>query len=246
MAKVTTRSELADHALRALGAPVIEINVDQDQIEDRIDDAIQYYQEYHVDAVLRNYRKHQLTQADIDSSTIDTPDSVLNVMRILDFGNSNINLEFNVEYQMRLHDIMTWGASGNIQLYDQRMQHLSLIDNRINGNELIRFSRHMNKLHIDEGFDGLAVGDWVVFETVETIDPTGYSDVYNDMFLKRYVTALIKRQWGANMSKFEGMQLPGGVTMNGLEIYNQANEEIMKIEEEMILNWSEPDNFLMG
>lgn len=246
MAKVTSRVELADHALRALGAPVLEINVDPDQVEDRIDDAIQYYQEYHADAVIRNYRKHQLSATDITNSYIDTPDSVLSVTRVLDFGNSNINLEFNVEYQMRLHDIMTWGASGNLQLYDQRMQHLNMIDHRINSAELLRFNRHMNRLHVDEGFGGLEAGDYIVIETIESIDPTQFSDVYNDMFLKRYVTALIKRQWGANMSKFEGMQLPGGVTMNGLEIYNQANEEIMKIEEEMILNWSEPDTFLMG
>jgi hypothetical protein len=246
MAIVTSRLELADHALRALGAPVIEINVDPDQVEDRIDDAIQYYQEYHADAVIRTYRKHQLVQADIDNSAIDVPNSVVNIIKVLDFGNKNINLEFNVEYQMRLHDIMTWGASANLQLYEQRMQHLNMIDHRLNSQELLRFNRHMNKLFVDEGFGSLEVGDWIVIECYETVDPNTYTDVYNDHYLKKYLTQLIKRQWGANMSKFEGMQLPGGVTMNGLEIYNQANEEIVKLEEEMMLNWQLPDEFLMG
>ncbi len=248
MAKVTNRPELIDHCLRALGAPVIEINVDQDQVEDRIDDALQYYQEYHDDAILRMYYKHKLTADDITNSYVTIPNSITSVTKLLDFGSGSVEKFFDVEYNMRLQDMYAFNTMGrsNIQDYAARTQHLALLDNIINSTELLRFNRHMNRLHIDEGFGDLQVDDYIVIEGYEIVDPATYTDVYNDMFLKRYCTALIKRQWGQNMSKFEGMQLPGGVTMNGLEILNQANDEIMKLEEDMQLAWQMPDDFLMG
>jgi len=269
MAKVTTRKELKEHALRALGAPVIEINIDDDQLDDRVDDALQYYQEFHSDAIVRTYLKHQLTQADIDNSYIAIPDDITSVLSVLDFGSSASNVEHNVEYQMRVSDMWTWGASSSLQLYDARKSHLALIDHRLNGKELLRFNRHMNRLYIDDGFDGLSgtgcsdpayatevacvaaseawtEGDYIIIEAWKIVDPQTYTDIYNDMFLKRYVTALVKKQWGQNMSKFEGMMLPGGVTMNGLEIFNQANEDVIKLEEEMQLAWELPVDFAMG
>jgi hypothetical protein len=246
MAKVTTREGLKEHALRALGAPVIEINVDDDQVDDRVDDALQYYQEFHSDAILRVYNQHTLTQDDIDNGYLAIADGVTAVISVLDGGNQTMNIEFNVEYHMRLQDLMTWGTTGNLQLYDARKSHLALIDHRLNSQEFLRFNRHMNRLYIDDGLSDKAVGDVVVIEAWQIVDPTTYTDVYNDMFLKRYVTALIRRQWGQNMSKFEGMMLPGGVTMNGLEIFNQANEDIIKIEDEMQLAWELPVDFAMG
>jgi hypothetical protein len=246
MAKVTTRDELKEHALRALGAPVIEINVDDDQLDDRVDDALQYYQTYHSDAIVRVYNKHTLTQDDIDNGYLAIPNNVTSVINILEGGSRTLNVEFNVEYHMRLQDLMTWGSTGNLQLYDARKSHLALIDHRLNSKELLRYSRHMNRLYIDDGLSTAAVDDIIVIEAWQIVDPATYTEVYNDMFLKRYVTALTKRQWGQNMSKFEGMMLPGGVTMNGLEIFNQANEDIIKLEEEMQLAWELPVDFLMG
>ena len=247
MAKVTSRTELQEHALRALGSPVIEINVDDDQMDDRIDDALQYYQEYHSDAVVRVYLKHQITQDDIDNSYIAITDSITSVVRLLNIRSGSAEVLFNVEYQMRLSDVMNLGTSSKgLQLYEQRRQHLALLDHRLNSSELLRFNRHMNRLYVDEGFGSLAVDDYIIVEAYSIVDPVTYTDVYNDMFLKRYVTSLIKRQWGQNLIKFEGMQLPGGVTINSRQIYDDGVEEINKLEEEMQLAWQLPDDFLMG
>ena len=247
MAKVTSRTGLVDHAMRALGAPVIEINVDEDQVEDRIDDALQYYQEYHADAVVRTYLKHQLTADDITNSYIAIPEGITSIVRLLDMGSGSVESLFNVNYHMRLSDMMSMNTGSlDFQMYEQRMNHLALLDNRLNSTELLRFNRHMNRLHIDEGFGDLKVDEHIIVEAYTIVDPTTYADVYNDMFLKKYVTALIKRQWGQNMIKFDGFQLPGGITMNGRQIYEDAVEEINKLEEEMQLAWMLPDNFLMG
>lgn len=245
MAKVTTRDELKDHALRALGAPVIEINIDDDQLDDRVDDALQYYQTYHSDAIVRVYNQHVITQDNIDNGWLTIPNNVTAVVSVLEGGTRAQAVEFNVEYQMRLSDMFTWGSTGNLQLYEQRRSHLAMIDHRLNSRELLRFNRHMNRLYIDDMSDAI-VDDFIVIEAWQIVDPQTYTDVYNDMFLKRYVTALVKKQWGQNMSKFEGMMLPGGVTMNGLEIFNQANEDVIKLEEEMQLAWELPVDFAMG
>jgi hypothetical protein len=247
MAKVISRDGLIDHAMRALGAPVIEINVDEDQVEDRIDDALQYYQMYHDDAILRTYFKHQLTQQNIDDSYIAIPDSITSVTKLLQHGNNGGDSLFDMGYHMRLNDVFQLNGLGSqIGSYVQRMENLEMIDQQINTTELLRFNRHMNRLHIDEGFDGLGVGDFIVVEGYEIVDPQTYTDVYNDMFLKRYVTALIKKQWGANMMKFDGFTLPGGITMNGRQMFEDAVEEITKLEEEMQLAWQMPDDFMMG
>lgn len=271
MAKVTSRTELVDHALRALGAPVIEINVDEDQVEDRVDDALQYYQEYHSDAVVRTYLKHQLTSEDVTNSYITIPDNITSVIKLLDMGQGgSVEALFNVNYHMRLSDMMSLNTGSlNFQMYEQRMNHLSLLDHRLNSTELLRFNRHMNRLYIDEGFIDLVgsvcsnttytdkttceaasetwtEGSYIIVEAYTIVDPTTYSDVYNDMFLKRYVTALIKKQWGQNMIKFDGFQLPGGITMNGRQMYDDAVEEINKLEDEMHLAWMLPDEFFMG
>lgn len=247
MAKVISRDGLIDHAMRALGAPVIEINVDEDQVEDRIDDALQYYQMYHDDAILRTYFKHQLTQQNIDDSYIAIPDTITSVTKLLQHGNNGGDSLFDMGYHMRLNDVFQLNGMGSqIGSYVQRMENLEMIDQQINTTELLRFNRHMNRLHIDEGFDGLGVGDYIVVEGYQIVDPQTYTDVYNDMFLKRYVTALIKKQWGANMMKFDGFTLPGGITMNGRQMFEDAVEEITKLEEEMQLAWQTPDDFMMG
>jgi hypothetical protein len=154
---------------------------------------------------------------------------------------------FDMGYHMRLNDVfMLQGAAAQIQTYEQRLQNLSLIDHTLNSSEHIRFSRHMNRVHMDEGYGDLEADDYIVLEVNSIVDPATYADVYNDLYLKKYLTALIKRQWGANMMKFDGFQLPGGITMNGRQMYEDAIEEIRELEEECKLTWAMPDNFLMG
>ena len=247
MAKPNSRSTLQDYCLRNLGAPVIEINVDEDQLEDRTDDAIQFYQEYHSDAEIREYIKHQLTATDITNSYITVADSVTSVVRMLKITGTTGSALFDMGYHMRLNDIfMLQGLGTQMQEYVQAQQKLSLVDHRLQSEEHIRFSRHMNRLHSDEGFGNLNAGDFVVLEVYNIIAPDTYVDVYNDLYLKKYLTALIKRQWGANLMKFQDFQLPGGITLNGRQIYEDAIEEIQGLEEEARLIWAMPDNFLMG
>lgn len=247
MAKPNSRSTLQDHCLRALGAPVIEINVDGDQLEDRTDDAIQFYQEFHSDAVVRTYLKHQLTATDITNSYITVGNEVTSVMRMLKINSTGGDALFDVGYHMRLNDVfMVGGMSSQIQNYEQKLQHLSLIEHQLNTEEHIRFNRHKNQIHMDEGFGDLAAGAWIVIEVMAIVDPGTYTDVYNDMYLKKYLAALIKKQWGSNMMKFDGFQLPGGITMNGRQMFDDAIEEIKELEEEVRLVWMAPDNFLMG
>ena len=247
MAKPITRATLQDYCLRNLGAPVIEINVDEDQIEDRTDDALQFYQEFHSDGTIREYLKHELTAADITNSYITVADSVMSVTRMLKINATTGNSLFDMGYHMRMNDIfMLQGLSTQLQTYEQAQQKLSLIDHRLNSEEHIRFSRHMNRIHMDEGFGDLIAGQFLVLEVMSVIDPATNVDVYNDLYLKKYLTALIKRQWGANMMKFDGFQLPGGITLNGRQMFEDATEEITALEEECRLVWMSPDNFLMG
>ena len=247
MAKPNSRSTLQDYCLRNLGAPVIEINVDEDQLEDRTDEALQFYQEYHSDGVIREYLKHELTATDITNNYITVADSVTNVVRMLKITGTTGSSLFDMGYHMRLNDIfMLQGLGTQTQEYIQSQQKLSLIDHRLNSEEHIRFSRHMNRVHMDEGYGDLGAGDFIVLEVMSIIDPGTYADVFNDLYLKKYLTALIKRQWGANLMKFQDFQLPGGITLNGRQIYEDAIEEIQGLEEECRLIWAMPDNFLMG
>ena len=247
MAKPNSRSTLQDYCLRNLGAPVIEINVDEDQLEDRTDDALQFYQEYHSDGVIREYLKHELTSTDITNNYITVADSVTNVVRMLKITGTSGSSLFDMGYHMRVNDIfMLQGLGTQMQEYTQSQQKLSLIDHRLNSEEHIRFSRHMNRVHMDEGFGDLSAGEFIVLEVFSIINPATYVDVFNDLYLKKYLTALIKRQLGANLMKFQDFQLPGGITLNGRQIYEDAIEEIQGLEEECRLIWAMPDNFLMG
>ena len=247
MAKPNTRATLQEYCLRSLGSPVIEVNVDDDQIEDRTDDALQFYQEYHSDGVIREYIKHELTAANITNNYITLNDSVTSVVRMLKINATTGSSLFDMGYHMRQNDIfLLQGLSTQMQEYEMSQQKLSLIDHRLNSQEHIRFSRHMNRIHMDEGYGGLAAGEFIVLEVYSIIDPSTYTDVFNDHFLKKYLTALIKRQWGANMMKFEGFQLPGGITLNGRQMFDDAIEEIKELEEECRLAWMTPDNFIMG
>jgi len=248
MANPSSRQGLIDYALRKLGAPVIEINVDDDQLEDRVDEALQFYQEYHSDAIVKMYYKHQITSTDITNTYITLPDAITTVQRILPVSeeNSSINM-FDARYQIHLNDIFDLGNLGNLSNYSMIQSYLTTLDMVLNGAEQVRFNRHMNRLFIDADWErDFNVGDYLIVDCFQVVDPETYNDVYNDMFLKRYVTALIKMQWGANLSKFDGMQLPGGVQINAQRILEEAREEIAKIEEEMQLKYELPPMFYMG
>lgn len=242
MAKPTSRLELIEYCLRNLGKPVIEINVDEEQLEDRFEEALQFYQEYHSDAIIRHYRKHQVTQADIDNKYIDLPNNLMSVTRVLAVENDNRSGMFSVDYQLHLNDIYDLRVPGTIINYVMTHQYMNLLDTTFQGlSQTVRFNRHVNRVYIDADWTAdYHVGDYIVIEGYSTIDPDEYIDVYNDMFLKRYLTALIKRQWGVNMKKYEGIQLPGGVTLNGQQIYDEANDEIQRIEEEMQMKYEMP------
>ena len=249
MAKPNSREALIDYCMRSLGAPVIEINVDEDQVEDRIDEAIQFYQEYHSDAVVRVYRKHLVTAEDVTNKFIPLPEELLFVNRIFPFGStSGTTGMFSIEYQMHLNGIMDLRNVGSLINYEMTKRHMSLIDRQINGMQQIStFSRHQNRLYVEADWsDKIKEGEYIIVEGYEAIDPDAFNDVYNDRFLKKYATALIKRQWGLNLIKFEGMQLPGGVTLNGRQIYDDAIQDIEKIEEAMQLTYEMPPHFFVG
>jgi hypothetical protein len=249
MAKPNTRQTLIDYCLRSLGAPVIEINVDDDQLEDRVDDAIQYYQEYHGDAVVRNLRKHQVTQTDIDNGYVEVPNSanILSINNVFNTSSSVASI-FSADYQMHLNDIFDLSsAHGGIVNYELTKQYMSLIDRNINGMfEMIEWSRHKNRVNFHSNTLKNMKDLYVVFDGYEAIDPDVNADVYNDAFLKKYTTALFKRQWGLNLIKFEGMTLPGGVTLNGRQIFDDAKEEIQQLEETMQLKHEMPPLDFVG
>ena len=243
-----SRQSLINYCLRQLGAPVLEINVDDDQIEDRVDEALQFYREYHSDAIYHDYFKHEITQTDIDNKYIDIPDALINVIRILPltFENSSISM-FDARYQMALSDMYNLGFSGNLANYAHVQQYMETINMMINGTPQVEFNRHMNRLYLNIDWERfLNVGDYVIVEGYRVVDPDTFTDIYNDMFLKRYLIALLKRQWGINLKKFEGMELPGGVTLSGQQMYDEATEEIRQIEEEMQLKYEMPVNFFVG
>lgn len=249
MAKPASRQELIDYCLRALGSPVIEINVDDDQVEDRIDEAIQFYQEYHSDAVVRKFLKHQVTEDDITNRYIDLPESLLFVNRIFPIGGIGAQSGiFNIQYQMHINDLFGLRNPGDLVNYAMTRQYMSLIEMEINGmSQQTTFSRHRNRLYIEMDWaNKIKAGEYLIVEGYETLNPDTYTDVYNDMLLKRYATALIKKQWGANLIKFAGLQLPGGVTLDGRQIYDDAINDINAIEEKMQSSYEMPPDFFIG
>lgn len=369
MAKPNSRSTFIQYCKRALGHPVIEINVDDDQVSDRVDEALQFYQEYHADALEKVYLKHLVTNTDRTNGYITVPDLVTNVIRLMPLTESSMSVGmFDVKYQVMLNDINSLGGMGQVHDFAMKMQHLSLLDMILQSDEKhVDFNRHKNQLRVNMDwkketqipddvtiavtvantgsgnryyFDGeltpnktLSIGGtvtfdqsdssnaghplrlsttingtwasgseytvgvttagspgsagastkisvtdttaaslyyycsnhtgmgnsglltseltpgkftYIVLECYRIVDPDTYTDVYNDHYLKKYATALIKQQWGINLLKFEGMQMPGGVTFNGRQIFDDAREEIDKLTEEARLNWEEPIDFYVG
>jgi len=249
MAKPNSRTTLIDYCFRSLGAPVIEINVDDDQVDDRIDEALQFYQTYHSDAIEKVYLKHQITQDDVDNGYIPVNDLVTDVIKVFPIRETYSSADmFDVKYQMHLNDIFSLGFLGSLTEYVMAQQWLSLLDLVIDSDDKhLSFERHKNQLRIHMDWaNEVIVGEYIIIECYRIIDPDTYTDVYNDYFLKKYATTLIKRQWGMNLLKFEGMQMPGGVTFNGRQLFDDANAELEKLEEEARLNWEQPVDFMTG
>ena len=322
MAKPNSRATLISYCKRELGHPVIEINVDDDQVDDRIDEALQFYQEYHHDAIEKAYLKHKvtgssltlsasvagnftvgetitggtsgasaviktasgttinyaylvdinkafaasetitggtssatatissITKGNIENGYVTIPDLVTNVVKVFpinDTDTSTINM-FDVKYQMHLNDMFSLGYMGSLLEYEMTKQWLSLLDMIIGtSDKYFDFSRHRNTLRIDMDWSQeVDVDSYLIFECYRILDPDTYTDIYNDYFLKKYSTALIKRQWGTNLIKFEGMTMPGGVTFNGRQFYDDAVADLERLTEEARLNWEMPVDFMTG
>ena len=248
MAIVTSRQELIDYCLRRLGHPVIEINVDDDQLEDRIDEAFQFYRDFHYDAVELVYLKQEMTSNVISNQYITLNENITSVVRVLPFSSkttSGVDM-FDVRYQILLNDLYSI-QSTDIIYYTQIKTHLQMMQDLLVGQKPIRFNRHQNRLYIDfDWSNDVDVGEYIIIEAYRILDPNTYTDVYNDGFLKKYATALIKQQWGVNLKKFEGVQLPGGVTLNGQKIYDEATEELASLKEEVQNTYQLPVDMFVG
>lgn len=317
MSKPSTRAELKEYCLRKLGKPVIEINVDDDQVDDRIDDAFAFFEDYHFDGTEKIYMKHQITAEDINRRWIYAPDAVTFVTGVFPFSDSNSSINmFDLRYQLRLHDLYDFTSVSYVS-YEITMQHIRTLQLLFSGTPQFRFNRKQNKVFLDiDWARDVQPGNYVVVECYRTLNPAtitltgtcattagsntvigtgtefdaeilendfvnfgteslqidkinsptnitvrgpfattqagaimtadGYSDVFNDRFLKKYATALIKLQWGNNLSKFAGIQMPGGVTLDGVRIMSEAREEIEKLEEEMQIINVLPSEITMG
>ena len=251
MANPTSRATLIDYCKRKLGDPVIEINVDEDQLEDRVDEALQYYQEYHSDATLRTYLKHQVTSTDISNEYISLSSNIIFVSKLFPISssfNSSFNF-FDIKYQMMLNAIADLqNFAGDLAYYEQMQQYLSLLDVKLNGHPQVQFQRKQNRLYIFGDFadNDIKEGEYIVAEVYEIVDPSAHTSVFNDMWMKEYTTALIKQQWGSNLLKFEGMQLPGGVVLNGRQIFDDATTDIDKLRETIRMEHEMPPDFFVG
>jgi len=237
MAQPTTRQEFKDWVLRKLGAPVIDINVSDEQVDDRIDEAVDYWRDYHYNGSQLVYMKHQITQENKDNGYIDLPTGILGISGIFNMQSSISTGSgiFNVQYQFVLNNLEDI-TGYNITNYYMSMSHLEFLQEMLVGKPMIRYNKHVNKLFLDTDPGLLVVGEYIIIEAYDVIDPATYSDVWGDRWLQNYATALVKEQWGANLTKFTGMQLVGGVTFNGEQILSDAKEERRLMEEEAVNN----------
>jgi len=235
MAQPTTKAQFKDYVMRKIGAPVIQINVADEQIDDRIDEAISFWRDYHYDGSELVYLKHSLTQEEIDQGYVQVPERLLGVVRIFDISSSIMTGSgfFNVQYQFVLNNL-TDLTGYNIQNYYMTMQHLQFLQEILVGRPLIRYNRHVNKLYIDISSKILQPGMFIIIEAYDIIDEQEYSDVWKDRWLQNYAAVLIREQWGYNITKFTNMQLVGGVQFNGEQILNDARAEKKELEEEII------------
>ena len=287
MAKPTTRQELKDYCLRQLGAPVLEINVADEQLDDLLDDTIQYFNERHFDGVEKTYLKYKITQEDIDrgrggtssagitttgvgivtttgtstnisgfgtvtsnfyetSNFIQVPDSVIGIEKVFKFDTSSISGGmFSIKYQLFLNDLYFFNSVDLLQ-YSMTKRYLEDIDFLLTTDKQIRFNQRQNRLYLDIDWDAQEVDNFLVIECYRAMDPENFSKVYNDSFVKKYLTAAIKKQWGQNLIKFQGVKLPGGVELNGRAIYEDGQRELDEIKQKMSSDYELPPMDLIG
>jgi len=285
MAKPATRQQLIDYCLRQLGAPVLEINVDDDQIDDAVDDALQYFQERHFDGIERMYLKYRVSQEDIDRGTatnetgssntkgivgygatstsiagygttvsnwyensnfIQVPDSVIGVEKVFKFDTSSISGGmFSIKYQLFLNDLYYFNAVELMQ-YAMTKSYLEDIDMLLTTDKQLRYNKRQDRLYLDIDWGAQSKDTYFVIDCFRILDPDQFTGVYNDTFLKRYLTLLIKRQWGQNLIKFRGVKLPGGIELNGREIYDDAEKDIEALREKMTLEYELPPLDFIG
>ena len=287
MAQPSSRQELIDYCLRQLGAPVVEINVADEQVQDLLDDAIQLFQERHFNGVIQTFLKYEITEADKDrakavppgapsgrgsvgvastsattsiegtsttftyyenSNYLQIPNDVIGINKVYQFdqlmGVKSSNM-FSLKYQMFLNDIYYWGTT-DILSYATAQSYLETLNFLLNTHKAIRFNQRQNRMYLDVKYDDLIVGDYLVIDCWKVLNPNDATGVFNDPFLKRYLTALIKKQWGQNLIKFQGVKLPGGIEFNGRQIYDDAQAELDKIEEKMLSTYEIPPLDLIG
>jgi hypothetical protein len=246
MSVPTSRDTFKEYCLRKLGKPVIEINVDDDQVDDRIDEALRYFWDYHFDGSDKIYYKYKLTQTDIDNKYISMPSNIIGVINLFPIGQAlNTNNLFNIRYQIALNDLYTLTSVSMVPYY-MAIQHVQFLEQMLVGQQPIRYNRHMNKLYIDMDWNIVNVNDYIIAEAYQVIEPDTYTRAWGDRWLARYAEALIKQQWGQNLKKFQGMQLPGGLTFNGQQIYDEATQERDTLEREMIYTYSIPALDMIG
>lgn len=276
MARPSSRQELIDYCKRKLGAPVLEINVADEQIDDLVDDALQYFHDRHFDGVSQTFLKYQITQEDIDrargnvgvattsastvvsgntlnfdytenSNFLQVPPSVTGVNKIFKYEGSNSVSSgmFSLKYQLFLNDIYYWGST-DILTYTMVKSFLEDLDFTLNTEKQIRFNRRSDRLYLDIDWSTVTAGNYLIIDCYRLIDPSEHTQVWNDTFLKKYLTALIKKQWGQNLIKFQGVKLPGGVELNGRQIYDDAEKELESIKESMMITYELPPLDMIG
>lgn len=245
---ITNKEEFIQYCIRKLGAPVINVEVDDTQLEDIYDDSLRKLQDFHMHGVERQYLKHELTQTDIDNGYITLPDSIVGVNRVLPMTGGTTNTAqsiFDLQYQLRMNDL--WDLqSSSISYYVMVRQYTNMLDQILNGQPLFRFNRVQNKIHIDISKHKLSVGKYVVLEVLRALTPDEFPELWSEAWFKKYTTALIKKQWGTNLKKYNNVLTIGGITVNGQQIYDEAVEEVTQLEEELRDTYEEPVQFLMG
>lgn len=240
MAVPTNRSEFKEYCLRKLGKPVIEINIDDDQVDDRVDEALRYYWDYHFDGSEKIYFKYKVTQEDKDNKYITIPENIIGMVNLFPTGSFLHQGDiFNINYQIALNDLYTLTSISMIPYY-MAFTHIQFLQQLLVGQQPLRYNRHTNKLYLDMSWDRVEVGEYIIVEAYEIVDPELYTDVWADRWLQRYASCLIKQQWGTNLKKFDGMKMPGGLIFNGQKIYDEATEERALLEKEMIYTYSLP------
>jgi hypothetical protein len=281
MAKPASRQQLIDYCLRRLGAPVLEINVDDDQIDDLVDDALQYFQERHFDGVERMFLKYKISQNDLDrgrakntngvgivtttatstnisgygevtssfyetSNFIQVPDSVIGIEKIFKFDTSSISGGmFSIKYQLFLNDLYYFNSVELLQ-YAMVKTYLEDIDFLLTPDKQIRYNKRQDRLYLDIDWSAISLNTYFVIDCYRILDPNTYTNVYNDSFLKQYLTSLIKRQWGQNLIKFQGVKLPGGIELNGRQLYDDAEKELESIKQRMTTDYELPPYDFIG